>query len=165
MSLPHWLLIALHAGFAVAAFVLSCLVLATLPSSPRSRRFRWFAWCLTAAMALLIVVVAVDWSQLTVAKRIAFGILALLALYLIVRVGQARRAVRRRPTGWRKAFIGHVGFVMISLFDGFCIVAAIDLRLSPTVIAAVAVGGVIAGIVVIRALVRREAASEGARPA
>jgi hypothetical protein len=54
---------------------------------------------------------------------------------------------------------------MISLFDGFCIVAAIDLRLSPTVIAAVAVGGVIAGIVVIRALERPEAASEGARPA
>ena len=165
VTTAHWVLITLHAGLAVAAFVLGCVLLAALPSSPRSRRFSWFAACLVSAMVLLIVVVAVDWAQLTTTKRIAFGVLAVLAVYLVVRVAQARRTLTRQGPGWRKAFIGHVGFVMISLFDGFCIVTAIDLRLTPAAIVAVAVLGVVAGVIVIRALVRRDAADEGARVA
>lgn len=155
--MAHSLLIVLHAGSAVAAFVLGCLLLATMPVSARAGRFVAFFWCLLASMALLIVVVAVDWAALAPTKRIAFAILGVLAVYLIVRAVQARRTLVRRPAKWRRAFIGHVGFIMISLFDGFCIVSAIDLRLPPVVIVAVAVLGVVAGVVVRRMLVRRDA--------
>lgn len=161
----HWLLITLHAGFALAAFALGCTVLTALPTSHRSRRFRWFTTCLVTAMALLIAVILVDWAQLTATKRVAFGVLALLALYLVVRVAQARRTLATQRPGWRKRFIGHVGFVMISLFDGFCIVTAIDLRFPPVVIVVVAVLGVVCGVIVIRALVRRDSTADAARAA
>jgi hypothetical protein len=159
----HSVLIVLHAGFAVAGFVLGWLVLARLPERSSSRRFVWFFWCMVTAMVLLIAVVAADWVSLDVTKRIAFGVLCGLAVYILVRLEQARRVLAHGPEGWRKKFIGHVGFVMISLFDGFCIVTAIDLRMPAVVIVAVAVIGVVVGIVAIRRLVRRDEAGR-ARP-
>lgn len=156
----HTGLIIAHATLAVVGFVFGCLLMATLPESSRSARFVTWYVCIVAAMLLLIAVVAVDWSTLVVAKRIAFGILSVLAVYLLVRTEQARRSLLNQRGGWRKAFLGHVGFVMISLFDGFCIVSAIDLRLPPWVIVTVAVLGVVVGIWVIRRLVRREVARE-----
>ena len=54
-------------------------------------------------------------------------------------------------------FIGNVGFVMISLFDGCCIVYAFGLRIPVAVIVAVAFLGIVVGAVVIRRLVRRDA--------
>ncbi|WP_345761187.1 hypothetical protein [Diaminobutyricibacter sp. McL0608] len=158
----HTSLIFLHATFAVAGFVLGALLMARLPETSRSPRFVAYDALMDAAMVCLIAVVALDWSTLTVTKRIAFGILSLLAVYLIIRVEQARRSLVRQRPGWRKAFLGHVGFVMISLFDGFCIVAAIDLKLPPVVIVVVAVLGVAVGIWVIRLLVRRELSREAA---
>ena len=155
--MAHSLLIAPHAACAVAAFVLGCLLLAKLPVSVRSRRFTAFLWLTIAAMAALLVVVATDWSGLAVTKRIAFAVLAVVALYLVVRAVQARRVLARRPVRWRRSFIGHVGFILISLFDGFCIVSAIDLGMPPAVTVTVAVLGVVAGVVVLRALVRRDA--------
>ncbi len=158
----HTSLIVLHASCAVAGFVFGWLVMATLPTSTRSPKFVWFYALVIAAMILLIGVVSLDWPTLAVTKRIAFGILSLLAVYLIIRVEQSRRSLLHQRTGWRKAFLGHVGFVMISLFDGFCIVTAIDLRLPVAVIVIVAVLGVAVGIWVIRRLVRRELTREAA---
>lgn len=161
----HSILILVHAGTAVTAFVLGCLLLATLPTSAHAARFVAFFWSLIASMTLLVTVVAVDWTQLHVTKRIAFGVLCALAVYLVLRVLQARSVLARKPPNWRKALIGHLGFVMISLFDGFCIVSAIDLRLPPWLIVTVAVLGVVIGVVVIRALVRRDAAAAPAEAA
>lgn len=162
VAMAHGVLIVLHAGTAVAAFVLGCLVLAALPSTARAARFVAFFWCVIASMSLLVAVVLFDWVQLNPTRRIAFGILCALAAYLVIRVLQARAALVRKPATWRKALIGHVGFVMISLFDGFCIVSAIDLRLPAWLIVTVAVLGVVVGVVVIRALVRRDSAGEPA---
>ncbi|MEV8214170.1 hypothetical protein [Leifsonia sp. NPDC077715] len=156
--MAHSILILLHAGLAVASFVLGCLLLAAVPDSARSGRFAAFFWCTAAAMTCLIVVVLIDWPGLPVTKRIAFAVLAVLAVYLIVRAVQAWRTLVRMPDRWRRSFIGHVGFVLISLFDGFCIVAAIDLGMPPPVTITVAVLGVVVGVLLLRALVRRDAA-------
>ena len=156
----HSLLILLHTGFAVASFVLGWLVLARCPRRSRADS-SGSTRDVIAAMLLLITVVAVDWAGLAVTKRVAFGILCALAVYLVVRAEQARRVVTSRPPGWRKRFIGHVGFVMISLFDGFCIVSAIDLGMPVAVVVAVAVLGVVVGVLVIRHLVRRDAIARG----
>lgn len=161
--MAHSILIFLHAGLAVASFVLGCVLLAALPHSARSGRFAAFFWCTVAAMACLIAVVLLDWSGLPTTKRIAFAILAVLAVYLMVRAAQAWRTLIRKPDRWRKSFIGHVGFVMISLFDGFCIVAAIDLGMPPPVTITVAVLGVVVGVLLLRALVRRDSARHPAQ--
>ena len=159
----HTILILLHAGLAVASFVLGCLLLAALPESERSARFAAFFWCTLAAMVCLIAVMLLDWPGLPTTKRIAFAILAVLAVYLMVRAVQAWRTLIRKPARWRKSFIGHVGFVMISLFDGFCIVAAVDLGMPPPVTITVAVLGVVVGVLILRALVRRDVARHPAQ--
>jgi len=50
------------------------------------------------------------------------------------------------------AYIGHVGFTLISLFVGFLIVGAIDLDVPGWLVGVVAVGGVAGGIAGIKKL-------------
>ena len=159
-AVAHITLIALHTAFATTTFVLGATLMAALPASVRSRRF--VAYCAAAflAIALLIIVVIVDWGQLPLVKRVAFSGLGLLGLYMLWRTERARETLARQASGWRTRFIGHVGFVLISLFDGFCIVTAIDLRLAPWLVAVVAVLGVALGVLWIRIRVRHELARE-----
>ena len=160
--MAHTLLIVLHATCATLAFGVGCALMVRLPTSVRSVRFWIYYAALFAAMLLLISVVLLDWTDLILTKRIAFGLLCLLALYLLWRTERSRQSLVRQGEDWRKKFAGHVGFVLISLFDGFCIITAIDLHLPPLVIVVVAVLGVAAGILVIRRVVRRE--TRGSQP-
>jgi hypothetical protein len=158
----HVALITVHAGFAVACFVLGCTLMGALPRVGRSRRFAAYYVCAMVAVVALLTVVIVDFGHLDVTRRIAFTILSVLAVYLAVRTEQARRTLATRRDGWRPRFIGHVGFVLISLFDGFCIVSAIDLGMPPVVIVLVAVLGVALGVLWIRTTIARERRREAA---
>jgi hypothetical protein len=160
MDAVHLLLIVIHASAAVLAFVTGVVVFVRLPASARSGPFLVYATCVWIAVVALLVVVIVDWQHLDAARRIAFPLLGVLALYLLWRTERARRVLRLRSNGWRQAFIGHVGFVLISLFDGFCIVLAIDLRAPVWLVIAAALFGVVVGVVAIRARVRQERALE-----
>ncbi|NNC10747.1 hypothetical protein HII28_02450 [Planctomonas sp. JC2975] len=160
MDFLHILLITVHAAAAVAAFTLGIVVFVRLPNSPRSAGFVAYATCVWTAVIALVVVVSVDWSELDVARRIAFPILGVLGLYMLWRTERARRTLRAQTSTWRRAFLGHVGFVLISFFDGFCIVLAIDLRLPIWVVVAVALLGVAVGILAIRVRIRQEEAVE-----
>ena len=55
-------------------------------------------------------------------------------------------SVLREQPGNQVAVIGHIGFVLISLFDGFAIVSAIDLQAPGWLVAVIAVGAVAIGI-------------------
>ena len=70
----------------------------------------------------------------------------MLGLYILQRANHARLALRLRHEGWRIAYIDHVGFTLISLFDGFVIVGAIDLGAPGWLVAAAALLGVVGGI-------------------
>jgi hypothetical protein len=152
----HIALIVAHAFLAGLAFLVGCSLLVVMPSDRRSARFVTYTACVWLSMVALWVVVVLDWTSLVTGKRVAFGLLCGLAVYLVFRTEQARRTLLAQSSGWRKRLIGHVGFVLISLFDGFCIVLAIDLGLPPVVIAGAAVFGVAAGVAAIRNVVRRE---------
>ena len=160
----HVAFIALHTAFATTTFVLGATLMGALPASPRSRRF--IAYYVTAfvAIALLITVIIVDWGTLTLVKRFAFSALGVLGLYMLWRTERARETLSRQESRWRTRFIGHVGFVLISLFGGFCIVTAIDLRLAPWLVAVVAVLGVALGVLWIRIRVRHELARDAHPP-
>lgn len=151
----HVLLITVHAAAATGCFVLGLLLVRRVPASADDRRLRWFAALVVLAVITLVAVVGVDWSGLPVGKRIAFAALCALAAFLLVRAGGAVRCVLRRPTSWRRAVVQHVGFVLISLFDGFCVVSAIDLGLPPPAVFVVAVLGVVGGVLALRRAVRR----------
>lgn len=156
----HVLLITVHAVAATAAFVLGLVVFLRIPLSNRSAPFVAYAASVWVGVAALVVVVIADWPGLDVGRRIAFSALGVLGLYLLWRTERARRTLRARSSGWRQQFIGHVGFVLISLFDGFCIVLAIDLGMPTWVVVAAAVFGVVVGVAAIRVRVRQQRAIE-----
>jgi hypothetical protein len=154
MTALHVALILIHASAATVAFVLGLLLCARVPDAARSARFAVYAICVWTAVLTLITVVLVDWGRLDPVRHIAFSVLGVLGVYLIWRTERARRQLRGRPQGWQLRFVGHVGFVLISLFDGFCIVLAIDLGMPGWVVASVAVLGVAVGVIALRARAR-----------
>jgi hypothetical protein len=156
MHIVHVALIVAHAAVATVAFALGLILVARLPSSTRSVRFQVYVLCVWVGVVALIGVVVLDWGALDPGRRIAFPVFCALGVYLLWRTERARAQLASRPSGWRRRFIGHVGFVLISLFDGFCIVLAIDLGLPFWVITLIALAGVAVGILALRARVRRE---------
>ena len=144
-SLLHTVLIYGHALGGLVAFGLGCLVLRP-QRQEESAVFRAYFVSLWAMVALLALVVGVDWAALPPVSRMTFGGLTLLALYTGLRGWQARRLLYRQHTDWQSDYVGHVGFTLISLFDGFVIVGALDMNAPGWMVGTVGVLGVVVGI-------------------
>jgi hypothetical protein len=142
----HTILIALHAAAGVAAFVAGCAVL--VPRAPEPRAGRLFDLYL-GSLGLMVVFVAAamatHWRQLTTAEQVIFGGLLLLALFMVWRAAAARRLRRRAAGDWRRPYMGHVGFTLIALWEGFVVVLAIDLGAPGWLVAVLAALGLVAG--------------------
>jgi hypothetical protein len=69
---------------------------------------------------------------------------------MIWRGWKAGKGRRLRPKGWPAAYVGDVGFTLISLFDAFVIVLTIDSGGPGWLVALLAVLGVAVGMAVIR---------------
>lgn len=142
-----WLaLIVLHAAAGVAAFTIGIAAL-----SPRIlNRHRWIAgavvWMVVGLVVFMVGAIAAHWNALDTASQIVFSGLAVFGCYMIRRARRARRIV---PTsigdrGWLD-YVDDIGFVLISLFDGFVIVLAIDLGAPGWFVAGGAVGSIVVG--------------------
>ena len=79
-------------------------------------------------------------------KQIIFGGLVILGGYMIWRAVQAVTVLTKQQQEDQLKVIDHVGFVLISLFDGFAIVSALDLQAPGWLVAVIAVGIGIYGI-------------------
>lgn len=156
-SLLHTVLIYGHALGGLVAFGLGCFVLR--PTLKASARFRVYLFALWAMVLLLVAALAVTWPDLPQASRFAYSALGLLALYTGTRGTQARRLLRTQTPGWRGTYIGHVGFTLISLFDGFVIVGALDLNAPGWLVGTVGVLGVAVGISAVNVVKARTARS------
>jgi hypothetical protein len=157
----HTLLIVGHAAAGFVGLVVGCAVLLP-PRSHRSRRFLTYLVSVIALVVFLVAVVVVDWGGLGDGQRVTFSLLTALGLYTAARALRAHRLLERRPAGWRAAYIDHVGFTVISLFDGFVLVGAIDLGAPLPVVVGVGAAGVIVGVLAVnrvKAAVVREAAA------
>ena len=144
-SLLHTVLIYGHAVGGLVAFGLGCLVL-----RPRQQKesavFRAYFVSLWVMVLLLALVVGADWAELPPVSRMTFGGLTLLALYTGLRGWQARRLLYNQTADWQGDYVSHVGFTLISLFDGFVIVGALDMNAPGWIVGAVGVLGVVVGI-------------------
>ncbi len=143
----HTTLIAIHAASGVAAFALGCLAL-----RPRTQRIqgvsstiRWYLATLWLLVLFLLLVVAVDWNTLDLGTRILYGALSVLALYTGWRGWQAVQNLRSRIAGWKGPYVDNVGFTLITLFDGFVIIAALDLHAPVWLAVVIGVLGVVVG--------------------
>lgn len=140
----HTVLIVLHATAGVVCFVAGLLCIPL--RAPGSWRFRVYAGSLLAMLAFVAGAIAVGWAGLDTTTRLIFTGLTGLGLYMVWRAGRAHARLRRQDRGWQPKYLDDVGFTLISLFDGFVIVGAIDLGMPVWLVVPAAVAGVAAGI-------------------
>lgn len=142
----HQVMIVLHAAAATLSFAFGALtVIPRLPERSRLNLFDYYFIALIAMIVFLAGAILAHLSQLGGVKRAVFAGLFLLGLYMLLRGSQARAALLSQRDHWLAGYIDHVGFTLISLFEGFIIVTAINLAAPAWLTAAVAVLGVVAG--------------------
>ena len=141
----HTLSIVIHALSATGAFLVGIVLLFQSKTSRQLQLAGAFVVLLVLMEVFLVIAILSHLTSLATITQLIFGGLAILGLYMIWRAVQARSVLREQP-GNQGAVIDHIGFNLISLFDGFAIVTATDLQAPGWLVAVVAVGAVALGI-------------------
>lgn len=150
----HTFLIVGHAVCGTVALLIGCFVLKP-PARASSKLFGLYLGALTGLIILMLAVVVYDWMELSTGQQVTFSLLCILGLYTGWRGYCAYGDLSHRTEDWQARYVDHVGFTVISLFDGFSVVAAIDLGAPLPVVIGVAVLGVVTGIITINAVKSR----------
>ena len=142
--MTHNVLIIGHALAGVVSFVAGVL---SLPlTTARSWRFPTYLVSLVGMLVFMVGAVAWDWRTIEPGTKVIYLVLVGLGLFMVVRAFGAAVRVRLRDRNWRPRYIDGIGFTLISLFEGFVIVGAIDLGFPPWLVVLVAVAGVVGGV-------------------
>jgi len=141
----YMLSIIVHALSATGAFVVGVVLLFQRDTLRQLRLAGAFVVLLVLMEVFLVLAILSHVTSLPTITQIIFGGLALLGLYMIWRAVQAVSVLREQP-GNQGAVIDHIGFNLISLFDGFAIITALDLHAPGWLVAVIAVGAVALGI-------------------
>ena len=113
-------------------------------------------------LAALVPAVLVDWSTTDPTARIVFVGLIGLAGVMVVRAELAVRRAPARTGGPTAAYLEHIGFTLISLADGFAVVAAIRGGAPGWAVGVLAVGVVVVGHLTLQIAKRRLVSPSGA---
>ncbi|MGH7203063.1 MAG: hypothetical protein ACREHC_01305 [Candidatus Levyibacteriota bacterium] len=149
------LAIVLHASSGVIAFVLGIVFLFQHNLEKERKLMKIILVCLVLLEVFLAGAIILHFDKLSVITRLTYGSLALLGLYMILRAVQGIRVLLKQTKENKLPIIDHIGFILISLFEGFSIVTAVDLKAPGWLIGVVAVGAVILGINYIKAQKRK----------
>jgi hypothetical protein len=141
----HTLAIVIHALSATGAFVVGVVLLFQGNALRQLQLGRAFVVLLVLLEVFLVIAILSHLTSLPTLTQIIFGGLAFLGVYMIWRAVQAVSVLREQP-GNQGAVIDHIGFNLISLFDGFAIISAIDLQAPGWLVTVIAVGAVALGI-------------------
>jgi hypothetical protein len=93
----------------------------------------------------MIGAMAAHWSDLPGASQGVFSALVGLALYMVYRALHASRLAHHEAHGREPRHVDDLGFILIALFDGFVIVAAIDLGAPVWIVIPLAILAVLVG--------------------
>jgi hypothetical protein len=147
-GLLHNILISIHALEGLVAFVTGIMAFnpPVLQYANRHKFFVVFLISLAFMLGALYLVVIVDWVQLDFIRQVAFSALCVLGVYMAFRAFRARQALQVKFDGWEPQYMDHVGFNLISLFEGFIIVLAIDLGMPGWLVGVIAISGLVLGI-------------------
>lgn len=152
----HSTFIALHALAGVLAFGLGCLALRRAPLYPA------YLGSMAGMALFLVLAVGVGWGGNDTVTRIIFSALGGLAGFMLWR---ALMAGRVRPVGAARpspAYVEHIGFTLVGLFDGFAVVTVLRSGGPGWLIATTGVGIAVGGHFVLGATRNRLAASPAA---
>jgi len=142
----HEYAIVLHATCAIAAFIVGMILIFQSDMRRQLQLARALVALLMLMGVFLVIAILSHLTSLPTIKRLIFGGLVLLLIYMIWRAVQAVTVLTRQPQDAQLKVVDHVGFVLISLFDGFAIVSALDLQAPRWLVAVIAVGAVGIGI-------------------
>src|SRR5437667_5663870 len=114
----HTLAIIVHALSATGAFVVGIVLIFQRNTLRQLQLAVAFVVLLLLLEVFLVIAILSHVTSLPTMTQIIFGGLAILGLYMIWRAVQAV-SVLRDPHGNPGVAIDHIGFNLISLFDGF----------------------------------------------
>ena len=77
-------------------------------------------------VVLLIGAMFVYWNEYSDTERIVFPVLLGLGMFMLYRAQNASRLLKAQQNGWKLGYIEHIGFTLISLFEGFVIVTVLN---------------------------------------
>src|SRR5436305_622800 len=123
----HTFAIVVHATSAIAAFIIGIVLIFQSNTLRQLQLARAVLVLLILLEVFLVIAILSHVTSLPTITQIIFGGLAILGVYMIWRAVQAV-SVLRQPHPNQGAVIDHIGFNLISLFDGFAIISAIDLH-------------------------------------
>jgi hypothetical protein len=139
-------LVLIHASTGVAGLITGLGAL-TPPRPLDNRRWlrRLYAVSITILVTSMVALVAVDWTDLDVVGRVAFGALIGLGAVMVYRLARAYREASTQNGGWQERYIDHVHFTYISLWVGFVVLPALNLPVPQVSVPLVAVGVLLTG--------------------
>lgn len=147
-----WLLfIILHTISGLVCFISGCLLL-----SVKGKKYKnvlpVFIASLVGLIIFLVGAIISHWGELDTATRSVYIGLFFLSLYMMYRALRARQKLIANMSR-NLSFVDDIGFPLIALFNGFIIVALIDLG-APAVV--VIIGAVAAAIIGGRMIEKRK---------
>ena len=142
----HTIAIVAHATSAIAAFIIGVVIIFQRNTLRQLQLARAFLVLLILMEVFLVIAILSHVTSLPTITQLIFGGLVILGVYMIWRAVQAVTVLTKQNQADQLKVIDHVGFVLISLFDGFAIVSALDLQAPGWLVAVIAVGAVGVGI-------------------
>ena len=141
----HNILIMLHATAATISFFVGCLLIFAPTYISNQRLFGLYWWSLVGMVILLIGAMLVYWNEYSETERIVFPVLLGLGMFMLYRAQNASRLLKAQQNGWKFGYIEHIGFTLISLFEGFVIVTVLNAGGPGWLVALLAILGVFGG--------------------
>jgi hypothetical protein len=153
----HNILIILHTITATICFFAGCLLILSPAYASNQNLFSLYLWTLIGMTVLLAGAIFVFWEEYSDTERIVFPGLLGLALFMVFRGWGASLVLQTQQKDWKLGYVEHIGFTLISLFEGFVIVSGLNSGLPGWLVAIVAVLGLLAGRWILGSAKRRTA--------
>ncbi|HJR81602.1 MAG TPA: hypothetical protein VJ821_16135 [Anaerolineales bacterium] len=141
----HNILIILHAASATVSFFAGGILMFSRKYTSNQMVFLVYWWTLVGMTVLLAGSILIYWTEYTGAERIIFPGLLILAIYMLYRARQASQLLQTQQNDWQQGYMEHIGFTLISLFEGFLIVSGLNAGLPGWLVAFLAILGVLGG--------------------
>jgi hypothetical protein len=141
----HNVLIILHPSAAPISFLAGCLLIFVPVYTSHQGLFGLYEWFLIGMVMILLGAILGYWTEYSNAERIIFPGLLVLGFYMLYRSRSASHLIKAQQNNWKQEYIKHIGFTLISPFEGFIFVGGLDTGVPGWLSALLAIFGVFAG--------------------
>lgn len=141
----RYIFITLHAASGIISFFAGLSLLFLTIHIANKKLFNLYFWSLTGLIIFLAGAIIAYWTYYTNSERIIFSSLFGLGIYMLYRARNARQLLMTQGSNWKHGYISHIGFTLISLFDGFIIVTVINSGGPGWLVALFAIVGILVG--------------------